>query len=143
MRIVYEAEKTGKETTAPVVAPLGRYADRAGRGPRAFVFPFLDRRDVSTPKRRRAAIRSLNAYANKALKKLARRAGVPNPGGVSFHVARHSLAAHLFDSGVSPYAIKERLRHTSVSTTERYLEGIARRLLDGEYVAAFATGDGG
>lgn len=140
-RIVYEAEKTGKETPAPVVAPaaalLDRYEGRAAQGPRAFVFPFLDRRDVSTPKKRRDAIGSLNAYANTALKKLARRAAVPNPDKVSFHVARHSLAAHLLDSGVSPYAIKERLRHTSVSTTERYLEGIDRRLLDDEYVGAF------
>ena len=138
--VSFQAEKTGKLTETPVP---GEAADilarhRAGRGPRAFVFPFLDRRDVSTPARRRAAIGSVNAYANGKLKVLARRAGVENPDRVTFHVARHSLAAYLHDSGVSHVAIKERLQHSSVTTTEQYLRGIDRGRLDDEYLGAFS-----
>lgn len=141
VRIAYEAEKTGKRTAVSLppeaVAVLERYAARAEGGAGAFVFPFLDRRDVSTPAKRRAAVGSLNAYANRKLKALARRAGIADPGSVTFHVARHSLAAHLHDAGLSAVAIKERLRHSSVATTERYLKGIDRERLDEEYLGAF------
>ena len=142
VRLVYEAEKTGKPTPVPIIPEAGailkKYPPRAGS---PFVLPLLDGRDVSTPAKRRSAISARNAYANKVLKKLAKRAGVNNPQSVTFHVARHSLAAYLLDSGLSAHSIKEVLQHSSVQVTERYLSGFDRGLLDAAYRSAFEKGE--
>ena len=47
---------------------------------------------------------------------------------------RHSHAG----AGVGAHGIKEVLRHSSVTTTERYLRGFSRDLLDDAYRRAFA-----
>lgn len=105
-RVVYLAETTGKETAVSLppeaAETLGRYGDRAARGRRSF--PFLSRHDVSTPAKRRAAVGSLNAYANAKLRVLARRPRLSKPDDLTFHVARHSLAAHIHDAGLSAVA---------------------------------------
>jgi integrase len=148
VRLSYEAEKTGKPTSVPLVpeasAILRRYAERRpealeGEG---HVFPLLDGYDLATPAKRRAAVSTRNAYANKVLKKLAKRAGIARPQRVTTHLARHSLAAHLLESGVGAHGIKEVLRHASVTTTERYLQGFSRDLLDQAYLKAFGAGEG-
>lgn len=146
VRLSYEAEKTGKPTSVPLVreasAILRRYAERRpeaveGEG---HVFPLLDGYDLATPAKRRSAVSTRNAYANKVLKKLAKRAGIARPKRVTTHLARHSLAAHLLEAGVGAHGIKEVLRHASVTTTERYLQGFSRDLLDQAYLKAFESG---
>lgn len=139
--VIYHAEKTGKETSVPIVPDaavlIGRYAPRDGS---PFVFPFLDRYDVSTPALRRKAVSSRNARTNSVLKGLARKAGIANPERVTTHLARHSLASHLLDSGMSSDGIKETLRHSSVKVTEGYLSGIDRGLQDEAYRKAMGRG---
>jgi integrase len=51
---------------------------------------------------------------------------------------RHSHAG----AGVGAHGIKEVLRHSSVTTTERYLQGFSRDLLDDAYRRAFRSDDG-
>lgn len=141
VHITYLAEKTGKETSVPIVpdaaALIGRYEPRDGS---PFVFPFLDRYDVSTPAQRRKAISSRNARTNRILKRIAGRAGIAKPERVTTHLARHSLASHLLDSGMSSDGIKETLRHSSVKVTEGYLSGIDRGLQDAAYRKAMGKG---
>jgi integrase len=145
VRLVFRAEKTKKRGAVPVIsqaaAVLERYEGRRGLNgkPSPYVFPFLDGRDVSTPAKRRSVIGSRNAYGNGALKKLARRAKVKDPDKVTFHIARHSLAAHLVDSGVPVHGIKEFYQHSSVRVTESYLAGFDRGLLDDAYRNAFVS----
>ena len=147
VRLAYEAEKTGKRTSIPLVpeaaALLSRYAERRPEVVEAdgFVLPLLDGYDVSTPAKRRSAVSTRNAYANKVLKKLAKRAKIERPKRVTTHLARHSLAAHLLEAGVGAHGIKEVLKHSSVTTTERYLQGFSRDLLDQAYLKAFETGE--
>jgi integrase/recombinase XerD len=148
VRLVYEAEKTGKPTPIPVLpeaaAILDRYAERRHEAVEGdgHVFPLLDGYDLATPAKRRAAVSTRNAYANKVLKKLAKRADIVRPQRVTTHLARHSLAAHLLEAGVGAHGIKEVLRHSSVTTTERYLRGFSRDLLDDAYRRAFRPDDG-
>ena len=148
VKLSYEAEKTGKATSIPLIpearAIVDRYAERRPEAVAAggFVLPLLDGRAVSTPAKRRAAVASRNAYANEMLKVLAKRAGIAHPERVTTHLARHSLAAHLLEAGVGAHGIKEVLRHASVTTTERYLQGFSRDLLDQAYLNAFGAGDG-
>ena len=145
VRLSYEAEKTGKQTSIPLVpevsALLTHYEARRPEKVDAggFVLPLLDGYDLSTPAKRRSSVSARNAYANKVLKKLAKRAGLAHPERVTTHLARHSLAAHLLEAGVGAHGIKEVLRHASVTTTERYLQGFSRDLLDQSYLAAFGS----
>ena len=147
VKLRYEAEKTGKPTSIPLVAEaraiVERYAERRSEAVAegGFVFPFLDGKDLSTPAKRRAAVSARNAYANAALKTLAERAEIAHPERVTTHLARHSLAAHLLESGIGAHGIKEVLRHSSVTTTERYLQGFSRDLLDEAYRNAFGGSD--
>ncbi|HEX9951748.1 MAG TPA: tyrosine-type recombinase/integrase, partial [Rubricoccaceae bacterium] len=140
-RLVYRAEKTRKPTAVPAVPEAAEVLVRYDGLARAdgFVFPLLDGYDLSTPAKRRQAVSARNAYANKALKKLARRAGLSDPDALTFHVARHSLAAYLLDAGLGAHAIKEVLRHSSVQVTERDLGGFDRGLLDEAYRDAFGV----
>ncbi len=148
VKLRYEAEKTGKPTSIPLVAEARAIVERyAERRPEAvaeggFVFPFLDGKDLGTPAKRRAAVSARNAYANAALKTLAERAEIAHPERVTTHLARHSLAAHLLESGIGAHGIKEVLRHSSVTTTERYLQGFSRDLLDEAYRNAFGGAGG-
>lgn len=126
MKLHYEAEKTGKPTSIPLVAEARAIVERYdGRRPEAvaeggFVFPFLDGKDLRTP---------------------AERAEIAHPERVTTHLARHSLAAHLLESGIGAHRTKEVLRHASVTTTEGYLQGFSRDLLDEAYRNAFGDGD--
>ncbi|WP_412068608.1 tyrosine-type recombinase/integrase [Rubrivirga sp. IMCC43871] len=146
VKLSYRAEKTGKPTSIPLVPEARSIVERYGeRRPEAveaggFVFPFLDGKDLSTPAKRRSAVSGRNAYANKVLKTLAKRAEIAHPERVTTHLARHSLAAHLLESGIGAHGIKEVLRHASVTTTERYLQGFSRDLLDDAYRNAFGGG---
>ena len=139
--------ETGKPTSIPLVAESRAIVERyAERRPEAvaeggFVFPFLDGKDLGTPAKRRAAVSARNAYANAALKTLAERAEIAHPERVTTHLARHSLAAHLLEAGIGAHGIKEVLRHSSVTTTERYLQGFSRDLLDEAYRNAFGGGE--
>jgi integrase/recombinase XerD len=146
VRLAYVAEKTGKWTSIPLVPEvallLARYAERRPEAVESdgFILPLLDGYVVETPAKRRAAVSARNAYANKVLKKLAKRAGIARPERVTTHVARHSLAAHLLEAGVGAHGIKEVLQHASVTTTEKYLQGFSRDLLDAAYMKAFGAG---
>ena len=67
MKLRYEAEKTGKPTSIPLVAEARAIVEwYAERRPEAvdeggFVFLFLDGKDLGTPAKRRAAVSARNA----------------------------------------------------------------------------------
>ncbi|HEX9953375.1 MAG TPA: hypothetical protein VGB53_16510 [Rubricoccaceae bacterium] len=63
--------------------------------------------------------------------------GLPDPAALAFHIACHSLAAHLIDAGYGARATEEVLRHSSVQVAERYLGRLDRGLLDEAYRDAF------
>ena len=86
-----------------------------------YIMPILDGYDMSTPEKRRYAIASRNALANKYLKKIAKKAGVET--SVSFHLSRHSAAGYLLEQGYGVRTIQRVLGHANVRITEDYLRG--------------------
>lgn len=145
-RLEYEMGKTG-EGGGIVLIPQARaildgYRDRqgstAGGGEgHATVFPALDGYDLSDPETAFKAVNGRNVYANTAIQRVARKAGVETH--VTFHMARHSLARYLVDKGLSVYEVQHVLRHSSVKVTESYLASLTDEALDGSYAAAFAS----
>ncbi len=57
-------------------------------------------------------------YISKRFKSACRSAGIDK--AIHFHSLRHSFASYLVQKGVSLYAVKELLGHSSISTTEIY-----------------------
>ena len=52
------------------------------------------------------------------------------------HMSRHSFASQALQAGISYAAIKEGLKHGSISTTERYLRSLPSDLIDEEFRSA-------
>jgi len=123
--IRYQMHKTKDQRSVPIYPPAMAILDKYRRGlkPDDFIFPLLDtRKDLSNPAVLDADVSSKNAYINKELKKLREKAGISKH--FSFHTARHSYADIARDKGGNLYDISERLGHTSLKTTERYLKAL-------------------
>jgi integrase len=86
-----------------------------------FLFPYLEEGDKEDPVHLRKRISVWNQMANRSLKKLARRAEIEDPDGVTMHVARHSFGDLARRRGDDLYAVSKALGHSDLKTTERYL----------------------
>ncbi len=129
-RLSYKMSKTGgfKNVDIPPVAAviLSHYVkkdDTLGRR----VFPMLDKYDTSNPSKYDRAVQSQNAYINKLLKAIAKKAGIYSK--LSFHMSRHSFANIALAEGWSVRKIQAALGHKDINVTERYL-----RELDVEFM---------
>lgn len=126
--ISYVMSKTGKPTTVrlhPDAVPLVRaYMERSAPGADPYLFPMLDRYDVSTPEGLVKATDSQNVVANKYLKKAVAKAeadlGVAMPPKVTFHSSRHAWADLARKSGRDLHEIKNAMKHSGLSITEQY-----------------------
>jgi integrase len=127
---VYE-QKSGNEDTIPLVEPaeaLLRALDAGDRGSRAFVFhsPSGNRWDRSSKRFREHVSRQFATYRDKA--------GVrPN---LTLHGLRHGFATRLAENGASAVVIKRAMRHSSISTSMKYVHLANGRLqeeLDGAF----------
>ncbi|HKK44454.1 MAG TPA: tyrosine-type recombinase/integrase, partial [Balneolaceae bacterium] len=107
---------------------LSRYRDKGG----VYVFPFLEglpKQDKDTIETR---ISGELAKVNEAIKEVAKQAGIKESVAdqVSTHVARHSLAMYLVNEEYSIYDVSKALRHSSVTTTENYLDRLGLQAKD-------------
>ncbi len=136
-RVVYRAGKTGKQASVKITPPASRILDKyleTDGDVEAFVFPFLERYDLSSPRKFYNAKSSVNTRVNKCLKRLGLQAGITEPDGspkpISTHIARHSFADVARTSGWSIYDISKALQHSSLEVTERYLKAFDETSLD-------------
>lgn len=130
-RVLYKMGKTEEVHSVllvdEAVAILRRY-DLDKKAAAELLFPILAGYDLSDRKKRHSAIGNRNAYANKVLKKLAKRAGIDK--NLTFHLSRHSIAGYLLDRKTDVRAIQKVLGHASVTQTEHYLKGFASSASD-------------
>ena len=129
----YRMKKTGERPPVPLVPGAVRilrlYEGRQHRYAR--VFPLLDRYSASElrdPVRLQACISSRNVVVNQRLNgEAGRKRGLQQRAGIrvhlTFHLARHSFAAHLREAGWDIYSISKAMGHANVAVTERYLAG--------------------
>ena len=119
--------KTTKRAGAPVViifndvceAVIQRYS--VSRNPDDYIFPVLKPEWNEEQKARKigSAIRTIN----RALKRVARRIGLPDE--ISSRWARHSHASGLAtNSELTIFDIQQQLGHSSPQTTERYIRSL-------------------
>jgi integrase/recombinase XerD len=55
------------------------------------------------------------------LRYLVLKAGIENPGRITLHSLRHSIATHLLGSGLSVEQVRDFLGHTNIESTQVYL----------------------
>ncbi len=134
-KLSYRMSKTGNVVYFPIpdagqrILAYYRHKETASDD---FIFPFLK----NLPDYRKSTVENkvsqILVDVNDALKDVARKAGVDEEKAkkVSSHVARHSFAQYLVEKGVSIYEISRQLRHTSVSTTENYLDRLGLQAKD-------------
>lgn len=101
--------------------------------PTDYVFPFLNP-ESTTPKNLLKMIERKTAYINKQLKEIARQAGISKR--LHFHTSRHTFAVRAIRRGIGIYQLSKILTHTSVKTTQIYLN-IANEDLDKAMSEAF------
>lgn len=126
-RLRYAMHKTGTEKNIQLhnvhLDILSNYnTNRTG-----YIFPLLTQvyTDEFALKRK---ISSLNVLVNKALKLIAKKAGIKE--NISFHVSRHSFAHNALKKGMDLYSISKALGHSGLKITEQYLKSFDEEMLD-------------
>ena len=130
--------KTGKSTTVradPKAVELVRlYLERTLADEDPYLFPMMDRYDVSTPEGLVKASNSQNVVVNKYLKKVAEAIEeqfVIRMPKLTFHGARHAWADLARRSGRDLHEIRNALRHSGLAVTEQYFANGEGEVVDG------------
>lgn len=120
-----KTRRTNRTNSTPITVVLNdelkTIIDRIGnqdKAPSSFIFPVLE--EGLSPEREMAIIQQFTKMVNKYLKKIVEDLKINKP--VTTYFARHSFATVLKKSGVSPLFISESLGHSSIKTTENYLD---------------------
>lgn len=130
-RLSYHRQKTGKLISfllQPMALDIIDKYRKPDAAPNDYVFPILDRRIHKTPIQIRDKVRKANKAANKALKRIGEKLGIPID--LTTYVARHSYATVLKRSGVSTAIISESLGHSSEKVTQIYLDSFENSQID-------------
>lgn len=93
-----------------------------------YIFPILDRNFHHTEQQQYDRIRKVIKGMNKSLKKIGTHLDISIP--LTTYVARHSFATVLKRSGVNIALISEAMGHTSLSTTQFYLDSFENEQVD-------------
>jgi len=128
-RITYARAKTQGNFSLKIVPPVREILNYYNNNRRDtnYVFPIL-LHDVLTPMQIENRKHKILAQYNKALKVLAKKAGITK--NVTSYVARHSFAMCLREKGISIDIIGETLGHQSVLTTKAYVREFGVEVLD-------------
>ena len=112
--------------TPPVAEIIHNLRNPTSIKPGDFVFPILD--GSMDAIRQKAAINQFVKITNKWLKKIADKLEINFK--LTSYVARHSYATVLKRSGVATNIISESLGHYSEKTTQVYLDGFEKQVID-------------
>jgi integrase len=126
--IIWSRQKTSKRgiksrrLQALVTEEMQSIIDRNSKTfhkPDDFVFPYLS--DGLTPTREREIIQLVTHNINHKLKKIGDALGIEK---LTYYVARHSFASISRRSDVDVYNISKKLGHSTIKTTEIYLDSL-------------------
>ena len=118
-RICFKRHKTGQG--------INKYKNE-GYSLSDYIFPILDKKFHITEIQQYDRIRKVTKGVNRNLKKIGSFLGLNIP--LTTYVARHSFATVLKRSGVNVAIISEALGHTSLSTTQFYLDSFDNEQID-------------
>ena len=111
-----------------VVAAIYEKYKNEGYSLSDYIFPILDKKFHITEIQQYDRIRKVTKGVNRNLKKIGSFLGLNIP--LTTYVARHSFATVLKRSGVNVAIISEALGHTSLSTTQFYLDSFDNEQID-------------
>lgn len=123
--IVYRRSKTNKNLEVRITADLQKLIDRYDKSDSAYVLPFLHTGDKPDSY---ISYRNALARINRNLKSIGKMLGLSYP--LTTYVARHSWASLAQESGVSVDIIRQSMGHSSIRTTEIYLSGFRKEMID-------------
>jgi site-specific recombinase XerD len=119
--IVYRMNK-GKDIREIEISPkLQKIIDKY-RGNTPYLFPVI-KKEITDVWQKATLIGSANAMVNANLKRVAIICGIET--NLSTHIARHTFAFLTLKRNVSHAVIKDALGHSSIKTTEGYLESLS------------------
>lgn len=130
-RIYYTRHKTGKRLSCRLTPQTSQIVDRyhtAKCNPEDYIFPILDRRKHKTEVQRHNRINKAQRKINGELHKIGEELGLSHP--LTTYVARHTYATVMKRAGVSLALISETLGHSSLSTTQIYLDSFDNEQID-------------
>ncbi len=130
-------KRDGKPIQIALIKETRQIIDRWGSKPElpdTYIFPFLT--EGLSPTDQQTKIKQLTKQVNKYMKDLGKKLEIK--AKISTYTARHSYATVLKRSGVNTAYISESLGHSSLKTTESYLDSfedetrqsITKKLLD-------------
>lgn len=127
-KLVYIRSKTilsTKSNQRPIIVYLNEHAKKIiqkwGKKPElpsSYVFSILP--ENVTPLKERKLVQGITQLVNKYMKRIGVELGISKP--ITTYTARHSFSTVLKRSGVSIEFISESLGHSSLQTTENYLD---------------------
>lgn len=130
-RVNFVRHKTGQPISfalqAETLAIVQKYMSSDATA-KDYIFPMLDRRKHRTLQQQYDRIVKVTKGINRNLKKIGNYLNIPIT--VTTYVARHSFATVLKRSGVNISIISEALGHTSLSTTQIYLDSFENVQID-------------
>lgn len=129
-RLQYRMHKTGNHKNIKQIKPMNEILALyrpAKPSPTDLIFPILDQR-YEDPAELRRKIGSQNALVNKRLKEIGRLAAIDET--ISFHVSRHSFTQWALKAGKGVNFLKLSLAHSSLKTTQQYINSFDEDLLD-------------
>lgn len=124
-RIHFRTNKGLKYITVKIHPRLKKILDQYKGG--TYLFPYL-KEEPETKKEHISKVGTWNAMINAELKTVAALAGIKI--NLSMHIARHSFAYHLKQSGSSMHVIQDSLGHSKSVTTEVYLKALDDEIVD-------------
>ena len=130
-RICFKRHKTGQGITfrlLPQTSEIINKYKNEGYSLSDYIFPILDKKFHITEIQQYDRIRKVTKGVNRNLKKIGSFLGLNIP--LTTYVARHSFATVLKRSGVNVAIISEALGHTSLSTTQFYLDSFDNEQID-------------
>lgn len=119
--IRYQMNK-GKDTRDIEIHPkLQAIIDRY-KGNSPYLFPVV-KKEITDVWEKKSIIGSANAMINTHLKRVAVICGIDK--NITTHINRHTFSYLTLKRGVNPSVIKDALGHSSIKTTEAYLESLS------------------
>jgi integrase len=128
-RIDYIRKKTGQSFSIAISKPAQTIIDRYKRPGEAYLFPIFTTGLHNTDAKRYERKKEVAKSINEALHRIARALHLPDKD-FSFYTGRHSYVNILNTKGVDKQVIQASLGHTSLKTTEIYLNTLQSSVID-------------
>lgn len=129
-RLVYNRQKTDKGYNIKVPAKAQKILDKyiSGKTKDEFIFPIIYRK---TPQEQYKDVEWARARYNKKLKKIALLCDIEE--SLTSYIGRHSFASIARNLGIPIANISDMLGHSSIKTTEIYLDSLPTEIMDMEH----------